>query len=465
MRDTRWASDVKYVLIASLAGVSIGFVGTIFHLVSDRLLGWHEGLFAQVPLALALLGSAALSAVMVLVATQLVRRYAPEAAGSGVHEIEGALESARPTRWKRVLPVKFVGGILAIGSGLVVGREGPTIHIGASISAALAKLFRLGKVDRNGLVAAGAAAGLATAFNAPVAAVLFVIEETRRQFPYTFWTYCGVMFASICATVVTQLIAGSRPELQMATLEVPLYMLAAFTALGALMGVVGVAFNAALVATLDKVDIIHGHHPWIAPLAVGAAIGALIIVMPEATEGGESLIGNLIGRVFTVETLAAIVLVRFLTTLVSYSIGAPGGIFAPLLALATVFGLLFHALLYTAWPTHFDGHHAAFAVAAMAGIFASSVRAPMVGVVLVAELTQGYNLLLPVLITAATSHLLAQLLGGQPIYETLLNRVLTRDKGRQQPKPQADARVPLELGPDPGAPPVDEPPGEDRRDP
>ena len=454
MRDSRWGSDVKYVLIASLAGVCIGLVGTVFHLWSDRLLGFHKTLFADTPFLGAIIGSALFSAVLVLVATLLVRRFAPEAAGSGVHEIEGALESARPTHWRRVLPVKFVGGILAIGSGLVVGREGPTIHIGASISAGIAHFFRCGEIDRNGLVAAGAAAGLATAFNAPVAAVLFVIEETRRQFPYTFWTYTGVMFASVAATVVTELIAGTAPDLQTLTREVPIYMLASFVVLGAVMGLVGVTFNAALVASLDKVDAVHGHHPWIAPIGVGALIGALLILMPEATEGGESLISDLIARTFTVEMLALIVLVRFLTTLLSYSIGAPGGIFAPLLALATVFGLLFHALCGTVWPSHFEGFESAFAVAAMAGIFASSVRAPMVGVVLVAELTQGYNILLPVLITAATSHLLAQLLGGEPIYETLLKRVLKRDGKTPTAARSPEQRVPLELGPGDGAPPA-----------
>lgn len=451
MRDKRWAKDVKYVLIASVAGLAIGLVGTIFHLSATRLLDAHKGFFDGLPFPMAVGGSVVASAVMVLVATLLVRRFAPEAAGSGVHEIEGALESARPTHWRRVLPVKFVGGILAIGSGLVVGREGPTIHIGASISAGLAQLFRLGSVDRNGLLAAGAAAGLAAAFNAPVAAVLFVIEETRRQFPYTFWTYAGVMFASIGATVVTELLAGARPELETLTTVVPLYMLPAFLALGALMGLVGVAFNAALVATLNFVDKVHAQHPWIAPLVVGGLIGGLLVVMPEATEGGEELIPALLDRGFTLQLLAAIVLVRFCTTLVSYSIGAPGGIFAPLLALATVFGLLFHALMMTTFPTmDFEGHTTVFAIAAMAGIFASSVRAPMVGVILVAELTRGYDALLPVLITASASHLVAQLLGGEPIYETLLRRVLTRDKTSAAGPVKQDG-VPLELGPARGA--------------
>jgi len=453
LRDKRWAKDVKYVSIASVAGLAIGLVGSVFHLSADWLLGTHKALFENAPLVWALGGSIVLSAVMVLLATLLVRRFAPEAAGSGVHEIEGALEAARPTHWRRVLPVKFVGGVLAIGSGLVVGREGPTIHIGASISAGLSQLFRLGSVERNGLLAAGAAAGLAAAFNAPVAAVLFVIEETRRQFPYTFWTYAGVMFASIGATVVTELLSGVRPELQTLTAVVPLEMLPSFLVLGAVMGLVGVAFNAALVATLDRVDKVHAIHPFVAPLAVGGLIGALMILMPEATEGGEGLIPAMLDREYTFLLLMAIVLVRFLTTLVSYSIGAPGGIFAPLLALATVIGLLYHAFLMVILPfMHFEGHHAAFAIAAMAGIFASSVRAPMVGVILVAELTRGYDALLPVLITASASHLVAQLLGGEPIYETLLRRVLTRDKSpRASMSPDPEERVPLELGPGEGA--------------
>lgn len=460
MRDTRWKSDLKYVLIASVAGLLIGFVGTLFHLGADALLKTHKTLFADLAWWPAILGSAALSAVMVLVATLLVRRFAPEAAGSGVHEIEGALESARPTHWRRVLPVKFVGGVLAIGSGLVVGREGPTIHIGASISAGLSQLFRCGEIDRNGLVAAGAAAGLAAAFNAPVAAVLFVIEETRRQFPYTFWTYTGVMFASIGATVVTEYIAGVGPDLKVEVATTPLYMLVAFIGLGVVMGLVGVAFNASLVAALDRVDTIHARHPYLAPIAVGALIGACMVVIPEVTEGGEGLIPKMLASTYAVPVLAAIVAMRYLTTLLSYSIGAPGGIFAPLLALATVFGLLFHALLTAAWPEGFGPHGVAFAVAAMAGIFASSVRAPMVGVVLVAELTQGYDVLLPVLLTAAVSHLVAQVLGGQPIYETLLNRVLKRDGAKGAAKPDED-RVPLELGPSPGAGEAGSPPGKD----
>lgn len=438
-------SDARFYLLATLLGILTGFVGTWFHLIADALLVWHRALTVSVPLSWALPVAAVSTSAMVVAAVFLVRRFAPEAAGSGVQEIEGALEELRPLRWRRVLPVKFFGGLLSIGAGLVVGREGPTIHIGASIAGGLSDFAKPGRLERHGLYAAGAAAGLAAAFNAPLAAVLFVIEETRRQFPYTFRTYMGVAIAATFSTLLTEDIAGVGPDLAISSPGVAPHFLIGFGLLGALLGAFGIVFNKLLLWSLDAVLWLgNATSPYLFPALWGLFLGALLIVFPSATGGGETLILRLVSEHWTVAGLFLLVLLRLFTTMGSYSAGAPGGIFAPILTLATSTGLALGAAAAAITP---DAGHlpVAFAIAAMGGLFTSTVRAPMVGVVLVLELTGSFELLLPVFITCIVSNIVAELLGGKPIYEQLLERTL-RLAGTPVPPPSNPDHIPVQLG-------------------
>jgi CIC family chloride channel protein len=425
-RDESRSEEARFFLFAILVGAGAGVGGTMLHLTVDTLMTWPRLLVDWIgkgPAAIAI--AAVIAAIMASLSATIVRRFAPEAAGSGVQEVEGTLEGLRPLRWQRVLPVKFVAGVLSLSSGLVLGREGPTIHIGASIAGAVADWRKLGKLERNGLIAAGAAAGLAAAFNAPIASVLFVIEETRRQFPYSFKTYMGVILACLLSAFVTEDIAGVGPDLKIDAAAVPLWSLAGFVGLGIVIGALGVLFNAMLLSGLNLTARITERFPHAVTIAVGLVIGALVIVMPEVTMGHEDLILALVGHQNTVIFLLSIAVIRLFTSVASYVSGVPGGIFAPILTLAACTGLALGSLFTLVAPDA-GPVVVAFAIAAMGGLFTASVRAPMVGVVLTLELTGAYEVLLPVLATCVVANITAEWLGGRPIYEQLLDRTLER---------------------------------------
>ena len=332
-------SDGLFYWIAGICGFATGVVGAAFHLTVDALLRWPIWLIERLgPGPLMIAAAAAIAAVGTTLAFLLTQRVAPEAAGSGVPEVEGALEGLREVRWRRVLPVKFVGGVLGLSSGLVAGREGPTIHMGAAIGAALSEWLKLSRLDLHALLAAGAAAGLAAAFNAPLAAILFVIEETRKQFRYTFRSYVAVIAASAASALGMELVGGTAPPLKIDTHAVPLLLLPIFMVLGAGLGVLGVLFNRCLVAALDWRAAAFRRAPFVFAVLVGAAVGALATVLPFAVGGGETLIPRMIVTDLPILTLLLIAVVRFVGTMASYPVGVPAGIFSPLLAFATVVG-------------------------------------------------------------------------------------------------------------------------------
>jgi CIC family chloride channel protein len=417
--------EARYVATAALAGVLAGLAGALFHLLINLLIAWPRWLEGFVQ-GWALVGAAALvTLACTLLSVFAVRRFAPEAGGSGVQEIEGAMEGLRVVRWRRVLPVKFFAGVTAISSGLVLGREGPTIHIGASLAAAIAERFRVNELERRGLLAAGAAAGLASAFNAPVAAVLFIVEETHREFPYTFRTYLGVATAAIASTVVTQIILGDGPDLPLLAASTPLSWLPAFLLLGAVLGVVGMLLNAAIMRAVAFSARSHERVPYLYPAAVGLVSGALLILLPDTVTGGETVILSLALAHPALSVLLLLALIRFVTTVACYSSGVPGGIFAPMLTLAICIGLAFGEAARMLLP---DAGIAplAFGIAAMGGLFTASVRAPIVGVALTLELTGSYALVLPLMVTCVAADLVAQWVGGRPIYSQLLERTLAQ---------------------------------------
>jgi CIC family chloride channel protein len=337
-----------------------------------------------------------------------------------------------------VLPVKFVGGVLSLGSGMVLGLEGPTIQVGSNLGGMVGELTRRSKESVHVLVAAGAGAGLTAAFHAPLAGILFVIEEMRPQFRYSVISVQAVVLACAAAAVVAQALLGSAFLISLDPLHAPpLASLWLFLFFGATFGVIGFAFNSSLLGTLALVDRLG--RTWFVALGLGAGalVAALAQIEPALVGDGHRVLEHALGGRFPLDALLLLFLGRFVMTILCYGSGAPGGVFAPMLALGTLYGMAFGHLVEV-WLPEFASRPEVFAVAGMGALFAATVRAPLTGIVLTAEITGDFQLILPLLLTSLTATLAAHALGGRPLYTSLLERAL----GASGPNAAADLHRP-----------------------
>ena len=435
-------TPLAVLLMAAVVGTLAGLIGVAF----EKSVNWVQNLrigalvevadhwFLVWPLAFIL------SALLAMVGYFLVRRFAPEAGGSGIPEIEGALEELRPVRWWRVLPVKFIGGMGTLGAGMVLGREGPMVQLGGNLGRMVVDVFRMRSPEaRHTLLATGAAAGLSAAFNAPLAGILFSIEEMRPQFRYNLISIKAVFTGVIMATIVFRIFNGDKAVIEVGKLSnAPVNTLWLYLILGMIFGCVGPLFNTLVLRTQDMFQRLHGGNikKWVLIGGlIGGSCGVLGLIQPAASGGGFNLIPIAAAGNFSVGLLLFIFIARVITTLLCFSSGAPGGIFAPMLALGTLLGTAFGMAATPLFPAyHLDA--GTFAIAGMGALLAASVRAPLTGIVLVLEMTDNYQLILPMIITCLGATLLAQFLGGKPLYSTILQRTLAKQKAEQEAKAQ-----------------------------
>lgn len=370
--------------------------------------------------------SALISLVLTLIAWFLVQQFAPEASGSGVQEIEGALLHKRAIFWRRLLPVKFIAGVMAISAKLVLGREGPTIQLGGNLGAMVSDFFHLHPEKRDALIAAGAAAGLATAFNAPLAGVLFVLEEMRSQFNFSFINFKVVAICCVMATITLHFIIGAQPAIPMSVFDLPsLKSLWLFFVLGVIVGFAGLIFNVTLMASLKIVDKLSYPSRFIYLLLIGAGVGLLAYSHPLLVGGGYNIIHQSLSLSLSTSLLFFLLIMRFFTTVLCYSTGVPGGIFAPMLALGALLGTIIYSVLNT-FIQDISLHPGMFAVAGMGALFSAAIRAPITGIILIVEMTQNYSLILPLMVSCLTSTTIMQLANNAPIYTQLLQRTISR---------------------------------------
>jgi CIC family chloride channel protein len=351
----------------------------------------------------------------------LVRRFAPDAGGSGIPQLKGFVLGERGIEWRRLLPVKFLAGLVGIGGGLALGREGPTIQMGGATGLMVSEWFRVkpGEGERKALIAAGAGAGLAAAFNAPLAGVMFVLEELAGNF--TPVVFVSAFLASVAADVVGRVLTGEMPVFPLHDMAAPnVRALPASFLLGVACGLGGVLFNRCLLKSLD----LYGRLRWpswcIGALA-GAIAGCASGIMPGVAGGGGLLAERALAGEIALGWLPLLLAARFLLTMTSYGTGAAGGIFAPLLVLGALGGLAFGHTLHLVLPA-WAAHPETFAVIGMGGLLTAIVRAPLTGIVLMIELTGKYDFMLPLLACCLVAYGVAEALHDTPIYEALRER-------------------------------------------
>lgn len=433
--DDSMRGSLHVCVTAIVAGVVIGFVGGAFrwclqaadHLRID-LVDWaHElpGPGWLVPMATAATG-AALAALIV--------RWEPLAAGSGIQHVEAVFLGETRPPLIRLVPAKFVGGLLSIGSGLVLGREGPTVHMGAAIGAEAARRARLPDAEVRMMQTALGGAGLAVAFNAPIGGTLFTLEEVTKSFQVK--TVLATLFSCAAGVACSRLILGNHADFQVEPMAAPaLAWLPLFVVFGVLTGCMGAVYNGVTLWFLDHVGAIRRIPPLAKAAIIGAIVGLAMFVYPLSVGGGEDLTQLILGgQHLVVSTIIGILAVRLVAGPLSYSAPVPGGLFAPLLAVGALWGLLFVGCFNAVWPDDTTQLAVPMALVGMAAFFGATVRAPLTGMVVVTEMTATTATLVPMMAATAAAVLVANLVGSAPIYESLRARMpdesSIEDRGR-----------------------------------
>ena len=351
--------------------------------------------------------------------------FAPAAAGSGIPQVKVAYTLRYGMVTIRETIGKFFICALQIGSGASLGLEGPTVQVCAGVSSMLARLARLRPKNSRRMASVGMAAGIASAFNAPIAAVTFTLEELIGDLDQTMLS--GVIVAAALAAVVEHSVLGSNPVFHVNgnyQLGNPSSLIW-YALLGLLAAIVSVAFTDSLLGLRAWFRRLQGVPKWVQPAMGGAATGGMAVAALAlfhlngiAGDPYGTLTLALTGKM-TVISMAAFCVLKLAATVCSYSSGGSGGIFAPALFMGAMLGGAVGYLDVTVFH-HSADSIGAFAVVGMGAVFAGIVRAPMTSVLIIFEMTGGYGLVLPLMIANMSAFVLARHWRRTPVYEALL---------------------------------------------
>jgi len=384
---------VAFILLTERVGMRLYPVG------SDR---WRRVLFPVV-------GS--------LVIGYLLFRYFPYARGSGVPQTKAALFAREGRITLRTVLGKFFCTSATLASGIPLGREGPSVQVGAGIASVLGRRVGLRPEKVKALLPVGAAAAIAAAFNTPLAAVLFALEEIVGDLHAP--VLGSVVLASATSWVVLRLLLGNNP-----LFKVPQYQLvhplelAIYAVLGVAGGLVSVAFTKLLLGMRERFLRLPQKTVWFQPVAGGLLVGLLGWFVPQVLGVGYGYVGDVLNGRMALHLMVLLVVLKLLTVTTSYASGNAGGIFGPALFIGAMLGGTVGTVAHRLLPAH-TATAGAYALVGMGAVFAGIVRAPMTSVVMIFEMTQDYAVIVPLMIANLVSLFISSRLQRQPIYEAL----------------------------------------------
>lgn len=408
------ASAIVIGVLAGLAAVAfytlVDGTGEAVHWLRDRI-GW-------LPATVVTLLSPALGGLLL---APIVFRWSPDVRGSGVPHVIVAVTAFGGRVSRGLLLWRPIATALSVGSGASLGAEGPVVQMGASLASLWSRWFSLNDERRRNLVAVAAAGGIAATFNAPIAGVLFALEEILGKFEGRYFSL--VVIGSVSATAVSRTFLGDEPAFPVpadytlrSPAELPLYLL-----LGTLAAFLGVATIRAMVGSDDLFNRLKVT-PWLRPALGGLIVGAIAVVLPDVLGRGYETTGAVLNEQLSAPLLlAALTLGKLAATSASIGSWGSGGILAPVLMIGATFGALFGEAMQLAVP-QLPIQPGAYALVGMAALFAGVTRAAMTSIVMVFELSGSYEMILPLLLAAVIATLVADLVQPGSYYELMVAR-------------------------------------------
>jgi H+/Cl- antiporter ClcA len=423
---TRDKTRFKFIITGLIIGAIAGFVVALFRLLIEHMLDFMKYLYTH-PSPAIIAGIVIVSIIAGLFIALLVKQQ-PNISGSGIPQIEGQLHGDLDFNWWAILWRKFIAGVIGIGSGLFLGREGPSIQLGSAVGQGFADVRGKTGADRRVMIASGAAAGLSAAFNAPMAGTMFVLEEVYHNFSPLVWMTS--LASAVAADLVSLNFFGLTPVLHLVYMRtMPIGMYWHLILLGILLGLLGMLYSKCTLAMPHIYALTKIPRPLqgLIPLLLVIPLGLMV---PDLLGGGNSVILDFGKHVPMLWPLIIMFVIRFVFSMISYGSGLPGGIFLPILTLGAVIGGVYGVFMADLglFPKVYIMNLIIFS---MAGYFAGIGKAPFTAILLITEMVGSIKNLLPLAVLSLTAFAVTDLLGGAPIYEALLSRlVLPNQLGR-----------------------------------